>query len=69
MATTVHEVKSIERYIIHYTLAPSPDLSPRIAQRRAIRGERGGRMGRNADPGRREGLLPSRALGSILTPL
>ena len=26
-------------------------------------------MGRNADPGRREGLLPSLALGYILTPL
>ena len=26
-------------------------------------------MGRNADPGRREGLLPSRALGYLLTPL
>ncbi len=26
-------------------------------------------MGRNADPGRREGLLPSLALGYFLTPL
>ena len=26
-------------------------------------------MGRNADPGRREGLLPSLALGYLVTPL
>ena len=26
-------------------------------------------MGRNADPGRRDGLLPSLALGNILMPL
>jgi hypothetical protein len=47
---------------------PSPDLSPRIAQRRAIRGERR-RIGRNTDPGRREGLLPSLALGYPPAPL
>jgi len=42
---------------------PSLNLSPRIAQKRAIRGERR-RMGRNADPGRRERLLPSLAPGA-----
>ena len=47
---------------------PSPNLSPRIAEKRAIRGERR-RNGRNADPGRRDGLLSALALGYILTPL
>jgi len=49
-------------------MAPLSDLSPRIAQRRAIRGERR-RIGRNTDPGRREGLLPSLALGYLQAPL
>ena len=43
---------------------PSPPESPKG---RAIRGERR-RIGRNADPGRREGSCPSLALGYFLVP-
>ena len=49
-------------------MAPLSLPLSRIAQRQAIRGERR-RIGRNADPGRREGLLSSLALGYFLTPL